>query len=217
MEFAFRTDEPLSICHGDRVVAIHARCQRLASGANDAATAAGWVATKDSNEPASILVTDSLEERVAGAAGRVVYLCEPTPIRAQLAVKALLGLEVSAVVATDSPAHLARALDAVLNGSCEMSMRLLRLADQMPSLSERQVSIVSAVAEGLSNAEIGEHLFLSVASIKRELCLIYSDCAIGSRSELVELARTLGIAGHPSTGPTDPLPARIPSHSESDG
>lgn len=60
-----------------------------------------------------------------------------------------------------------------------------RLGDD---LSEREREVLALLAQGLSNKEIAEHLFLSVATVKYHVRLLLSKLGASSRAEAVALA-----------------------------
>jgi two-component system, NarL family, response regulator LiaR len=55
-------------------------------------------------------------------------------------------------------------------------------------LSEREREVLALLAQGLSNKEIAEQLFLSVATVKYHVRLLLSKLGAGSRAEAVALA-----------------------------
>ena len=55
-------------------------------------------------------------------------------------------------------------------------------------LSEREREVLALLSQGLSNKEIAERLFLSVATIKYHVRLLLSKLGAGSRAEAVALA-----------------------------
>ena len=55
-------------------------------------------------------------------------------------------------------------------------------------LSEREVEVLSLIALGYTNSEIGEQLFLSVRTVETHRAHIHQKLRLGSRSELVRYA-----------------------------
>ena len=66
-------------------------------------------------------------------------------------------------------------------------------AAMVEPLSEREIEVLQLIAEGLSNREIAEKLFLSVSTVKVHTYNIYSKLDVHSRTQAVAKARALGI------------------------
>jgi ATP/maltotriose-dependent transcriptional regulator MalT len=62
-------------------------------------------------------------------------------------------------------------------------------------LSKRELELLGLLAEGLSNQEIAERLFLSPQTVKVHVRNIYSKLYVSSRTQAVARARSLGILG----------------------
>ena len=60
-------------------------------------------------------------------------------------------------------------------------------------LSEREIEVLELIAEGLSNREIAQKLYLSISTIKAHTFNIYGKLDVHSRTQAVAKARTLGI------------------------
>ena len=60
-------------------------------------------------------------------------------------------------------------------------------------LSERELEVLQLVAEGLSNREIAQRLFLSLPTVKWHTSNIYGKLGVSNRTQAVAKARTLGI------------------------
>ena len=63
------------------------------------------------------------------------------------------------------------------------------------ALSEREVQILRLVADGLSNREIAEQLFLSRYTVESHVKRIYRKLAVSSRINAVSVARARGVIG----------------------
>ena len=60
-------------------------------------------------------------------------------------------------------------------------------------LSERELEVLRLVAEGLSNREIGERLFLALSTVKGHNRIIFDKLQVGRRTEAVKRAQELGL------------------------
>jgi LuxR family maltose regulon positive regulatory protein len=60
-------------------------------------------------------------------------------------------------------------------------------------LSQRELKILQFIAQGLSNREIGERLFLALDTVKGHNRRIYDKLQVHSRTEALALARELGL------------------------
>ena len=67
--------------------------------------------------------------------------------------------------------------------------------DQGEALSERERQILRLVADGLSNREIAEQLFLSRYTVESHVKRIYRKLAVSSRTMAVHTARQRGVIG----------------------
>jgi LuxR family maltose regulon positive regulatory protein len=74
-------------------------------------------------------------------------------------------------------------------------------ADDLPwwyvkdPLSERELEVLRHVAQGLSNQEIADKLFLSAGTVKRHMSNIYQKLDVHSRTQATERARNLKLLG----------------------
>lgn len=60
-------------------------------------------------------------------------------------------------------------------------------------LSEREIEVLQLIAEGLSNQEIAQRLFLSLSTVKWHTSNIYGKLGVKNRTQAVAKARSLGI------------------------
>jgi LuxR family maltose regulon positive regulatory protein len=77
--------------------------------------------------------------------------------------------------------HLHRAADAV------------QVSEMVEPLSERELEILRLIAEGLSNREIGERLFLALDTVKGHNRHLFDKLQAKSRTEAIARARELGL------------------------
>jgi predicted ATPase/DNA-binding CsgD family transcriptional regulator len=76
----------------------------------------------------------------------------------------------------------------------------------LDSLKERESDILHLLAEGLSNREIAQELFLALETVKWYNKQIYSKLGVGSRTQAVARARELGLLDERQGAPADVKP-----------
>jgi LuxR family transcriptional regulator, maltose regulon positive regulatory protein len=60
-------------------------------------------------------------------------------------------------------------------------------------LSERELEALQLVAEGLTNRQVGERLYISTATVKKHMENIYGKLYVRNRTQAVARARELGL------------------------
>jgi LuxR family maltose regulon positive regulatory protein len=60
-------------------------------------------------------------------------------------------------------------------------------------LSERELEVLRLIAQGLSNREIGNRLFLALSTVKGHTRVIFDKLQVQRRTEAVARARELGL------------------------
>jgi DNA-binding NarL/FixJ family response regulator len=95
-----------------------------------------------------------------------------------------------------TPDQLVRAVAVAVRGELVAPRELLRYmltnddhSGDLAALSARQREILGYVVEGLSNAEIGQRLFLSESTIKQHLRAAYKLLGVSNRTEAANLFR----------------------------
>lgn len=68
-----------------------------------------------------------------------------------------------------------------------------RVRDRGSVLSPREIEVLSLLAEGLSNQEIGRRLFLSQATVKTHLVHVYAKLRVDSRTAAVAAGQARGL------------------------
>ncbi len=63
-------------------------------------------------------------------------------------------------------------------------------------LSKRETEVLALLAEGYSNQEIADRLFVSLNTAKTHISNIYSKLGVSRRTQAVEKARKLSFASH---------------------
>jgi len=94
------------------------------------------------------------------------------------------------------PGELVAAVRAAATGESALapavSSRLRASREAADSLTAREAEVLTLVAEGRSNRDIGRTLFLSEATVKSHLVHIFAKLGVGSRTAAVARARELG-------------------------
>lgn len=95
------------------------------------------------------------------------------------------------------PAELVAAVRAAAVGESALapavSSRLSASREAVDRLTVREAEVLTLVAEGRSNRDIGRELFLSEATVKSHLVHIFTKLGVGSRTAAVARARELGV------------------------
>ena len=65
--------------------------------------------------------------------------------------------------------------------------------DIVEPLSDRELEVLSLIAEGLTNPEIASRLFLALNTVKGHTRNIYGKLGVHNRTQAVARARTLGL------------------------
>jgi DNA-binding CsgD family transcriptional regulator len=60
-------------------------------------------------------------------------------------------------------------------------------------LSKREIEVLNMLATGLSNQEIGNHLYISLATVKTHVSKLYDKLDVKRRTQAIEKAKRLGI------------------------
>lgn len=68
-------------------------------------------------------------------------------------------------------------------------------AQPAPLLSEREREVLSLIADGCTNREIAEQLFLSPHTVKEHTSAVYRKLSARNRAEAVQLAQRMGLLG----------------------
>ena len=178
--------------HATRVCSLDVRGETLREALAHVAFRDGWDVVRN-QRPGVVTIRDrvvALEGEQSSS--RTVLVVEPQPLQCQRALQALAAGSVAAVIPSDRPTELAHALLSVSVGWGAVPLRVLEVASTMPELSERQEGILGALMAGQSTAEIARGLYLSDASVKRELALLFRSFGSRNRLELAMFAADLG-------------------------
>jgi DNA-binding NarL/FixJ family response regulator len=88
-----------------------------------------------------------------------------------------------------SPAIAIRLMDYFAEASTQVPK------DVFPELTEREREILRLIARGDRNAEIAEHLVISIKTVRNHVSNIYSKLQVADRAQAVIRARDAGLAG----------------------
>lgn len=100
-----------------------------------------------------------------------------TARRDSLGVRAALATGIRGYVVTDSPSRAPTGVSAATGG-----------------LTDREIEVLQAVADGMTNKQIGEYLGLSSLTVKSHMARIARKLGTGDRAEMVALVMRAGVA-----------------------
>ena len=142
---------------------------------------------KDDAPRVLVLTTFDLDEYVFEAlrAGAVGFMLKDAP-------PSQLAAAVRTVAAGESllaPAVTKRLIERFVTQRPPDEARRERFAD----LTDRELEVLRLLTRGFSNAEIGEHLFLSAATVKTHVTRVLNKLGVRDRVQAVVLAYEAGI------------------------
>ncbi len=97
---------------------------------------------------------------------------------------------------------LRQALTGTVAQTFGVSQLQARERDPEVGLTRRELDVLEALANGLSNSEIASKLFLAEQTVKYHLSNIYKKLGAKNRTEAVRLAVRSGLVANPIFGPT---------------
>ena len=104
------------------------------------------------------------------------------------------------IVKSVNPIDLASALRQAMDGTVHSAIGLPDTGDtaaRAAGLTEREATILSALARGLSNEAIGKELFVAEQTVKFHLTNIYRKLGVSNRTEAARLAYQHGLVESP--------------------
>ncbi|GAB3617361.1 response regulator transcription factor [Okibacterium endophyticum] len=161
------------------VVLLDVRMPRM-----DGVTALRALRAEERDAPAVVMLTTFRADSVvldalrAGAAGFLLKHTPPEEILAAVTTAAT-GMP------TVSPSVLGQLIDHVRRSGNETSAPV---QNRLGELTERERDVALAVADGLSNGEIAERLYLSVGSVKAHISSALARLGIDNRVQLAIIA-----------------------------
>ncbi len=90
---------------------------------------------------------------------------------------------------------------AVVSGIVRLRSEDAHEAAKIATLTKREHEIISCIAEGLRNRQVGERLFISEATVRNHVSSILDKLSLSDRLELVLYAFTHGLAKSPQNTP----------------
>ena len=104
------------------------------------------------------------------------------------------------VVKSVNPLDLPSAIRQAVEGSVYHAVGLSRIGEESAAkagLSEREITILNAVARGLSNEAIAKELWVTEQTVKFHLTNIYRKVGVANRTEAARYAYQKGLVEHP--------------------
>ena len=78
-----------------------------------------------------------------------------------------------------------------------------RLSAPLDEFKERELEIIQLIADGLSNQEIADHLFITKGTVRWYNKQIYSKLGTSRRTEAIAIAREMRLIGDGATRPDE--------------
>jgi len=106
--------------------------------------------------------------------------------------KPMARLLYEAITRNISPVYAGRLLTKFEPGMRD-KMPSKKLASVVEPLSERELEVLRLIAEGLSNQEVAQRLYISLRTVKWHTSNIYNKLGVKNRTQAVNRARRLGV------------------------
>jgi DNA-binding NarL/FixJ family response regulator len=104
---------------------------------------------------------------------------------------------VKSVNPVDLPAALRQAVEGTVFTAIGLPDPGAPTAGRAAGLTDREVAILSALARGLSNSQIGKELWIAEQTVKFHLTNIYRKLGVANRTEAARLAYQEGLVQSP--------------------
>lgn len=153
----------------------------------DGVTATARLARDVPDSAVLVLTTYADDESIVGAlrAGARGYLTKD-------AGRADLASAVRAVARGQSTFGATLAPDVIraVTASARPATPADLVLDRFPRLTRREAEVVAAMAEGLNNREIGERLFIGLATVKTHVNAAFGKLGVRDRAQAIALVRS---------------------------
>jgi two-component system, NarL family, nitrate/nitrite response regulator NarL len=93
-------------------------------------------------------------------------------------------------------------VSAASSGGAEARAQALRMSDDDPELTKREVEILQLVSEGHSNSQVARMLWVTEQTVKFHLSNIYRKLNVANRTEASRWAQLHGLLSHEPARPT---------------
>ena len=121
---------------------------------------------------------------------------DPSHIEAALA-RGASGYIIKSINPLDLPSAVRQAVEGTVYHPVGLPDDTETTSAKAVGLSEREVSILKAVARGLSNQAIGKELWVTEQTVKFHLTNIYRKLGVANRTEAARYAYQHGLVGSP--------------------
>ncbi|MFD0688486.1 response regulator [Actinomadura fibrosa] len=146
-------------------------------------------------------------EIVAGGTGTRVLILTTYDTDAEIE-RAIEAGAVGYLLKDITRAQLADGIRSAARGETVLAPRVaerlvarMRRPAQVP-LTAREADVLNAVADGLSNAEIGRRLVIAEATVKTHLLRVFAKLDVSDRTHAVVVAMERGLLRRPGDGPS---------------
>ena len=99
----------------------------------------------------------------------------------------------------DTDADIVRAVETVLAPPVAARLMSRLRAPAVEALTPRELQVLTLVADGLTNAQIGRRLFIGEATVKTHLLRVFGKLGVDDRTRAVTIALERGLLPPPGT------------------
>jgi|GEM_PF-2308751 len=144
------------------------------------------------------IVTDSLDQalRLAQPGGYIrTFVDEGNAVEVLLRVRAVTSNSITSYINTILAAYNVsnNSASAITPTNETPFVNQTKPGQEFESLTERELEVLSLVASGASNREIGEKMVITLPTVKKHLSNIFSKLNVTSRTQLLVRAKELSL------------------------